>query len=1690
MSDNYKNIPLAEIDGTIVVSGAIDIANVPLPITITGTNPDGTVVDTDVSGSNAVNSTDTPLGANATFTGAWVNVSQYPSTSVVVLSDQSSALNGLQFQWSDDGVDLIKTVLYTATTPTTGLYFSGPNDATWFRVIYTNGSVAQTVFRLQTKFYTTPTSLVVVPLSTGIVDETPSGVVRAVLSAKASGGSYDNIALGQQPSNASLPVVLASDQPSIPVNQNTVVPTISPNFNTFTPLGVGAIFTGAGEDVSKFVDIDVSVISDQASAIDGLVFSWSQDNILYDYEETFSIQPNIGQNYSLAPRAKYFKLSYTNGGVAQGVFQLSTFYYAVTRSTYIQNVDNDIPSGRAADVTKTILSAIKQGGGLKDRYTNLQATSDGILKVTLETVAVPPEPPVVVPTAPVIVQKANIGPLLDQFSLPFPFPVTQNDTIIAVVMQGEGSSGSSYSVNDSQGNVYTRAGGITVNSIGTVDVWYTLNTPSGITAVNIFNSSPPATFAMEIYEVSGLPLLGNPVDQIVTNFSSTPTTSLNSGSLTPVVSDELLISAIAATGSGTITSSVGWTQDLSTTDFLSQSQIVPGLTLVNGFATASSPVTYVGLTIAFLLPILSLPVVTDLSGRLIVNQGIPNTLSNAWPVEITDGTNILGTPSNPVVVSGSMGRTWDLNSATDSVTVSGAVVVGGTVAVSNFPATQAVSGTITANAGTGTFQTDITNPSIAVTGTFFQTTQPVSGTVTVDQGTSPWVVSGTVTTAPNASVGPTASTPPADATYIGGSVTTSAPAYINGQMDPLSLNISGGLRVDGSGVTQPISATSLPLPTGAATAANQTNGTQSTQVTNFPATQVVSGTVAVSNFPATQPVSGTITADQGGVWTTGRTWDLSSGTDSITAIQGTSPWVVSGTVASTQSGTWNIGSITSITNPVAVTGTFWQTTQPVSGTVSVSNFPATQPVSGTITALQGTSPWVVSGTVATTNLSVSPIASTPPADATYIGGSVTTVAPTYTTGQMDPLSLTTAGALRVDGSGVTQPVSGTVAVSNFPATQAVTQSTSPWVVSGTVAATQSGAWTVAATQSGTWNIGTLTSITNPVAVTGTFFQAVQPVSQSGTWTTGRTWDLASGTDSVTVIQGTSPWVTTGTITGTVAVTQSTSPWVVSGTVAATQSGAWTTGRTWDLASGTDSITAFQGGTWTVQPGNTANTTPWLVTVATALPSGTNTIGAVTQGTSPWVVSGTVAISNFPATVAVTQSTSPWVVSQSSTPWLTSDAADGPVAPGTAASKSILTGGQYNTTLPTLTNGQQSAIQVDSSGRLLIDFSNTTIAVTQGTSPWVVSGTVAATQSGTWNIGTLTSITNPVAVTGTFWQTTQPISATSLPLPTGAATSANQTNGTQLTGITGTVAVTQSTSPWVVSGTVSVSDFPAVQAVSQSGTWTVQQGTPPWSVVGTLTNNNAAPAANNVGALTALAEGTLSASRYTTGNLVLPVLDLAGNTNVDLQYYLGALLSKTNPIATTISDGTNVITAAISAYGTAPTGTEVMGVNAFITNIPTVNQGTSPWIVKDQADGPVTPGTVAAFSQLAGGQYNTTAPAPTNGQQVALQVDAGGNLKIADVFGVLTTGSKSAIGTTAVQIDATSVPALSGVTIRSSVSNSATVYIGPSTVTAGTAAATDGIPLTPGESLAMPINNINLVYAIATAAGQEVFWMVI
>ena len=58
-----------------------------------------------------------------------------------------------------------------------------------------------------------------------------------------------------------------------------------------------------------------------------------------------------------------------------------------------------------------------------------------------------------------------------------------------------------------------------------------------------------------------------------------------------------------------------------------------------------------------------------------------------------------------------------------------------------------------------------------------------------------------------------------------------------------------------------------------------------------------------------------------------------------------------------------------------------------------------------------------------------------------------------------------------------------------------------------------------------------------------------------------------------------------------------------------------------------------------------------------------------------------------------------------------------------------------------------------------------------------------------------------------------------------------------------------------------------------------------------------------------------------------------------------------------------------------------------------------------------------------------------------------------------------------------------------IDNDGIVYIGKDTnITAGTGDATDGIPLTGGDSIFLPLENPNLVYILADVADQKIYWV--
>lgn len=88
------------------------------------------------------------------------------------------------------------------------------------------------------------------------------------------------------------------------------------------------------------------------------------------------------------------------------------------------------------------------------------------------------------------------------------------------------------------------------------------------------------------------------------------------------------------------------------------------------------------------------------------------------------------------------------------------------------------------------------------------------------------------------------------------------------------------------------------------------------------------------------------------------------------------------------------------------------------------------------------------------------------------------------------------------------------------------------------------------------------------------------------------------------------------------------------------------------------------------------------------------------------------------------------------------------------------------------------------------------------------------------------------------------------------------------------------------------------------------------------------------------------------------------------------------------------------------------------------------------------------------------------------------------------GSNLDIDAAAEQITSTSFACKFGVTLRAPIANTGILYIGNSDVTASGTAATDGIPLYPGDSLFLPVTNSNIPYAIASAVNQAIYWIAV
>lgn len=82
------------------------------------------------------------------------------------------------------------------------------------------------------------------------------------------------------------------------------------------------------------------------------------------------------------------------------------------------------------------------------------------------------------------------------------------------------------------------------------------------------------------------------------------------------------------------------------------------------------------------------------------------------------------------------------------------------------------------------------------------------------------------------------------------------------------------------------------------------------------------------------------------------------------------------------------------------------------------------------------------------------------------------------------------------------------------------------------------------------------------------------------------------------------------------------------------------------------------------------------------------------------------------------------------------------------------------------------------------------------------------------------------------------------------------------------------------------------------------------------------------------------------------------------------------------------------------------------------------------------------------------------------------------------GNVTTASAAALQLTATDTPLQKGVEVSADTTNAGVLYVGSSALTAGSAAATDGFPLSPGARLFLPVDNLTDVWFRAAGSGYK------
>jgi hypothetical protein len=845
-------------------------------------------------------------------------------------------------------------------------------------------------------------------------------------------------------------------------------------------------------------------------------------------------------------------------------------------------------------------------------------------------------------------------------------------------------------------------------------------------------------------------------------------------------------------------------------------------------------------------------------------------------------------------------------------------------------------------------------------------------------------------------------------------------------------------------IIQDVNVSSLPLPVGAATSALQTAGNSS--LTSIK-TNLDSIVADVSNISSNSIDTAINTAAI--VSTNNKLDTVNTNLDTINTSVETVNTSINTSINTTNSTLSTVNNkipsgLTVTANKLIVDGS--SVTQPISGTVNTglsqpltdtqlratavpvsgAFYQATQPVS--VTTLPLPTGAATDASLSTVNTSVGSVKTSTDNLLTPINNIKTNLDSIVTSNSsIDsklPSGLTvTSNKLLVDNSSVTQPVSGTVTVNNFVAPLTDTQLRATPVPVTMMSATTD-IETVLLSINSVANVNIITggsSYTNGSVVTFTGGTAI--TAAAGVIITSYTGAVI-GINITNVGQYTVAPTGFSITGGGTGCTGS----IIMGSTVELVTDNLSTVRGYISNDGADSVAfevSLDGYNWSVtEVLNTNNNV--ILSVATSADYPLSFISNV-AGTTKFRIRRTSIVNTITPRVFLNSSSDIAYIKTQNISSATTGLTDAQLR----ASPLALSTGAATSALQTTGNTSLSNIDTKTPalGQALASASTPVVLTASQLSTLTPLTTVATTQSGAWTVTANTGLAQPltdtqlrasaVPVSGTFFQATQPVSATALPLPSGASTSALQTTGNNsLSSInTKTPALGQALDTGSVPVVLTAAQLSTLTPLTSVGrTWNLNSTTDGIAIGGTLPAFASTPTFNIGTAPTIAVTGTFFQAIQPISASALPL-----PTGAATETTLAALNAKNPALGQALAEGSVPVVLpaaqittltpppAITGFALDTTVNSLLKPSSTLAAVTTVGSITNALPTGSNTIGAITNTTFAATQSgvwtVAGSGIfaisATSLPLPTNAATSALQTTGNNSLASIDA-GIPTT----------------------------------------------------------------------------------------